>query len=147
VQTITEFQGSYRFLSNFYPCFIKLEPDQLFYPSVEHAYQAAKTLVTAQRDTIRCADKPGYAKRLGRMITLRKDWEQIKLDVMYELLSQKFNYPDLGAKLLATGDTDLVEGNHWGDHFWGVCRGKGENHLGRLLMQVRHDLKQRKGQE
>lgn len=62
---------------------------------------------------------------------------------MSGLVRQKFNhrYPELRTKLLSTGDLEIIEGNHWGDTFWGVCNGTGENHLGRILMQVREDLR------
>ena len=79
----------------------------------------------------------GRAKRLGR-VELRSDWEEVKIEVMREVLRCKFSQnPDLKAKLIATGDAELIEGNNWNDRFWGVCRGVGQNHLGRLLMELR----------
>lgn len=138
-KTIGHFAGEFRFLSNFYPCTIEYE-DSL-YGSVEHAYQAAKTLYPEERHTILMAPTPGYAKRLGRQVRLRVDWEQVKLDVMLELLRRKFAKEPLKGKLLATGDARLVEGNTWGDRFWGVSYGYGLNHLGNLLMRVRDECR------
>lgn len=137
--SITEFQGPNRWLSNFWPAQVVFAG--ISYPTVEHAYQAAKSDVQSEREAICLAKTPGDAKRLGKRVTMRKDWNAVKLDVMLDLLRQKFAIPTLRAKLLATGDLMLVEGNPWGDYFWGVCRGKGENHLGRLLMGVRSEIK------
>jgi ribA/ribD-fused uncharacterized protein len=139
MKTIDSFSGSYRFLSNFWLIPIRL--GGVVYPSTEHAYQAAKTLDNEARAAIAAEPSPGRAKRLGSAVALRDDWEAIKVDVMLACLRQKFSRPDLREKLLSTGDTVLVEGNHWGDTFWGVCRGVGENTLGRLLMQVRDELR------
>ena len=73
---------------------------------------------------------------------LRPAWDDIKLNVMRDLVWRKFSEdPELRAKLLATGDAELVEGNAWGDTFWGVDQsGKGENHLGKILMETRTRL-------
>ncbi len=137
---IDRFDGEYRWLSNFHPVSVMFE--QREYRSVEHAYQAAKTLDISQRARIQQAATPGLAKKIGRAVTIRSDWPESKLDVMLELLNQKFNSerPELRALLRATGDRELIEGNYWGDTYWGVCRGKGENHLGRLLMLIRSEL-------
>ena len=135
---ITSFDGPHRFLSNFHPCGVTLGGER--YPSVEHAYQAAKTLNDIGRETIRCCKSAGAAKRLGRCVSLRPGWDKIKLAVMMDLLRQKFSDPELKRLLLATGDAELIEGNTWGDTYWGVCDGKGENWLGRLLMQAREEL-------
>jgi hypothetical protein len=81
------------------------------------------------------------AKKLGRKCTIREDWDYIKLGIMDQILRAKFEQnPNLMAKLKATAPKELVEGNTWGDTYWGVCRGRGENHLGRLLMKIRDDL-------
>jgi ribA/ribD-fused uncharacterized protein len=140
-----EFQGEYRFLSNFYPCTIRL--DNVDYPSVEHAYQAAKTADKGEREIIRTAATPGKAKEFGRKVTLRPDWtEDIKINTMYMLLMCKFkNSDDLTVQLLETEDRTLIEGNNWGDTYWGMVDGKGENWLGELLMLVRAVLKQHFG--
>jgi len=146
--TITEFQGEHRFLSNFW--YVTVIYDYEIYPSVEHAYQAAKTLDMEDRDYIRHLPKPGDAKRAGKNIVLREDWDQVKLLVMKNLVWQKFQYPGLKSKLLATGDRALIEGNRWHDNFWGVCSCGvcqntkhiiGHNYLGRVLMDVRSKLR------
>jgi len=136
---IKEFQGKYRFLSNFVDAPVQL--DGFWYDSVEHAYQAAKTLSEVEREVVRKMDKPGDVKRFGKKLTLRPDWESIKLGIMLDLLRQKFSDPTFKRCLLETGDQELIEGNKWHDTFWGVCNGVGENHLGKLLMQVREELK------
>lgn len=136
---IEKFSGSFRFLSNFYPAPVSMRGE--IYPTTEHAFQAAKTLDPAERKTIRSASTPGQAKRLGRTVALRSDWEEIKLDVMAACLRAKFSREPLRSRLLATDKATLVEGNEWNDTFWGVCRGVGENHLGRLLMEVREELR------
>ncbi len=137
---ISAFAGQYRFLSNFYQSVVRM--DGVDYPTVEHAFQAAKNPSAAYRERVASAREPGHAKRLGRMVMLRADWEHVKLDVMLALLRIKFyRGGDLADRLLATGDHELVEGNTWGDAYWGVCNGVGENHLGKLLMQVRGELR------
>lgn len=136
---IAEFKGRYKFLSNFWPCEVWLETK---YPSVEHAYQASKTFNISQRKEIKDADTPGKAKRLGKKVDLRSDWEFVKLEVMYDLVMQKFfNNEELMWKLLDTDDEELVEGNTWGDTFWGVCNGAGENRLGKILMRAREEIR------
>jgi ribA/ribD-fused uncharacterized protein len=138
-EPITSFTGPFRFLSNFY------EADVLFegavYPSVEHAFQAAKTFDEDERQTIRLQMKPGDAKRRGRNLKLRDDWEDVKIQIMEQLVLDKFvRHEPLRAKLLATGDRQLIEGNNHGDRFWGVSGGQGENWLGRILVRVRAHL-------
>lgn len=135
---ITSFTGKYAFLSNFYPCVI--EVDGCRYPCVENAFQVCKTANKDERLTFLTLS-PGAAKRAGRKVTLRPDWEAIKVDVMWGLLTQKFSKPELKQMLLETKRQRLVEGNHWGDTFWGVCRGQGSNHLGKALMTVRAALR------
>ena len=132
---INHFDGEYGWLSNFYPHPVRYEGMQ--YPTVENAFQAAKT---AKRDFFKTCT-PGQAKRRGRTVPLRADWEDIKLEVMHGLLVQKFWVKTpLAKKLLETGTQELVEGNTWGDTFWGICEGKGKNNLGKLLMKVRSSL-------
>ncbi len=126
-KAIDRFDGEYRFLSNFY-----IEPDGTH---VEDEYQSAKTDPPAVE--LRTMF-PGAAKRAGRKLKLRDDWDSVKVQVMADLVFWKFqNHPELLEKLIATGDEELVEGNNWGDMFWGACGGRGLNHLGRILMQVR----------
>lgn len=137
--TIDSFTDDYDFLSNFY--MVDIEYEGITYPSTEHAYQAAKSLNVKVRETVRDADTCGRAKKLGRKLTMRKDWEYVKLKVMLDLLRKKFAVKEMGDKLLATNDAKLVEGNTWGDVIWGVYKGKGTNWLGRILMTVREELK------
>lgn len=149
---ITEFQGKYRFLSNFWICDVVY--DGLTYPSSEHAYQAAKLpkedrsmLAKGPRQLI-AYQAPGKAKKLGRHVKLPPDWDKKKIDIMREILYSKFTGNiDLKEKLLATAPLELQEGNRWGDKFWGVDLryGYGENHLGKLLMELRYELQQTTG--
>jgi ribA/ribD-fused uncharacterized protein len=75
-------------------------------------------------------------------VKLRSDWTEIRLEIMEKIVRAKFwQNPHLARKLVATGDQKLVEGNRWNDTFWGVCRGVGENHLGKILMRVREELR------
>lgn len=114
--------------------------DGLEYPSVEHAYQAAKTLNVYERDRIRKCRFPGLAKAAGKSVTLRYDWDSVRLSTMEHLVRQKFSAQPLRQQLFETGDAELIEGNTWGDTFWGVFNGEGENHLGKILMKVREEL-------
>lgn len=139
MKTISRFRGEYEFLSNFYPCRVTL--DGLEYASVEHAYVAAKSLDPEFRERIRNTMSPGLAKRMGRTVVVREDWDDVKLRIMSDLLKQKFECLDLQRKLVATDGYFLVEGNNWGDIFWGVDDTKGgKNFLGVLLMNIRDDL-------
>lgn len=135
---IDRFQGEYRWLSNFWPVDILFEGQM--YPSVEHAYQAAKTLDLDERRRIALLKRPGDAKRAGRYLTLRADWTEAKLKVMEELLRCKFANEALRKKLRATAGMLIMEGNTWGDTYWGTYDGKGDNHLGKLLMKVRTEI-------
>lgn len=141
---IVTFDNEFAFLSNFFPARVTF--DRLSFPTVEHAYQAAKTLDSSWRKRIRTAPTPSKAKRLGRKVPLRPNWETVKVDVMLELLRQKFAAPEMKKLLLETNNQMLVEGNTWHDNFWGVCRcgecSSGQNRLGRLLMEVRDELMQ-----
>jgi ribA/ribD-fused uncharacterized protein len=139
ITVIDKFDGTeYAFLSNFYSSPIQYEG--IVYPTVEHMFQALKALDVETRKKIANAATPGQAKRLGRSVALRKDWEEVKVDVMRTALQLKFSNPALRAKLIATGDAELIEGNTWNDRFWGVCRGTGKNMLGLLLMELRCSL-------
>jgi len=135
---IGEFRKQFYFLSNFFASEISYGGKA--YPTAEHLFQSLKTTDPQLREKIRLAEKPGDAKRLGRALALREDWESIKLDVMREVLRRKFSNPSLKERLLATGSAELVEGNTWNDTFWGVCDGKGENWLGKLLMELRRQF-------
>jgi ribA/ribD-fused uncharacterized protein len=132
---IDSFTGDHRFLSNFYLCTVRYLGQE--FPSVEHAFQAAKATNSTDRERIRKCLTPKDAKRLGRVIKLREDWESVKIAHMEMFVEEKFKEPELRQWLLATGDAELVEGNSWGDRFWGKYNGVGENHLGRILMKAR----------
>ena len=136
---ITEFQGEHRWLSNFWPTIVIYEGG--FYPSAEHAYQAAKTLIPAARELIKSCSTPGRAKRVGKQILTRPNWERIKLSIMEEIVRAKFSKTELREKLKATHPAALIEGNLWNDTFWGVYRGHGYNHLGKILMKIRDEIK------
>ena len=138
MQVIDSFRGEYSFLSNFHKC--RVEFEGMVYPSVEHAFQAAKNPDPEYRSLIATVGSPVTAKRMGKKTQLRPDWEEVKDGIMYELLKSKFSDPVLREKLLATGEAELIEGNNHWDRFWGVCRGEGLNKLGKLLMQVREEL-------
>lgn len=147
--SITDFHApGNEFLSNFYPAPVAL--DGVTYPSVEHAYQAAKTTDAKQREPFsRKLVTPGQAKRMGKAVTMRADWNAVKLDVMRDLVKQKFANDALRAKLDDTAGRRLVEGNKWGDTYWGMVMrdGKlvGENHLGKILMEVRDQFSAKPG--
>lgn len=139
--TIDRFVAKYQFLSNFYYAPVKYQGDT--YKSAEHAYQAHKCKYDSDRLRVRDAPTAFGAKRLGRIHTMREDWDTLKLNVMQEIVFAKFvQNPELRNKLLKTGDLEIIEGNTWGDVYWGVCAGKGENHLGKILMEVRRRLRQ-----
>jgi ribA/ribD-fused uncharacterized protein len=135
---INRFVEEFAFLSNFYPSTVYVDGKK--YDTVEHAYQAMKTKDPAARETIRMAATPGVAKRLGRCVGLRPDWEDVKVETMRGLVRQKFENPFLRPQLMATEGAMLTEGNHWNDTFWGVCKGKGRNMLGQILMEIRDEI-------
>lgn len=139
---ITEFRGNYAFLSNFYTAPIVY--DGLHYANNEAAFQAQRTISVKERERFgsKRMSSPADAKRLGKRITLRPDWERVKLLCMYEICMSKFvQHPELRYALIATGDCLLAEGNTWGDRFWGVVDGHGENQLGWILMDIREKLR------
>ncbi len=139
VETIFGFKGDYAFLSNFFISPVMFEG--LKFRTSEHAFQAAKTLDPQERMRILNASSPGRAKRIGRSIKLREDWDDIKLRIMEEIVRDKFyRSKRLTRYLIKTKKLYLVETNHWNDTFWGVCDGVGKNYLGKILMIVRNDL-------
>lgn len=148
--SIDRFAGKHRFLSNFYPTPIRYpvdDPDAPVYRTLEHAFQAAKSVDPDERARVRAVPSPGVAKGIGRHIGSRRpDWSSVRLEVMRELLRAKFSEESLRSRLLETGDAELIEGNLWHDHFWGSCRcprhagTRGLNLLGRLLMEIRGEL-------
>lgn len=138
MNTISNFRGRYFFLSNFYPASIRYGNHTFL--NNEAAFQAMKCPSRANEFYLL---NPSEAKRLGRRVKLREDWEEVKELVMYEICYHKFNQnPDICKMLLDTGDVELIEGNTWGDQVWGVCNGIGENRLGKILMRIRDELKE-----
>lgn len=136
---INSFDGPYAFLSNFYPA--RTEYDGLVFPTSEHAYQAAKTTNPRYREAFtESIIPPAVAKRMAKVLERRDDWDAVKLAVMTNVVAAKFKDPGLAEMLVATGDAEIIEGNTWGDVFWGVCAGKGRNELGKILMSLRRDL-------
>jgi ribA/ribD-fused uncharacterized protein len=135
------FFGRYAFLSNFHPSPIVV--DGITYPTVEHAFAAAKTHNTEIKGRIAQASSPGDAKKLGRGLQLRSDWEAVKDGIMLDLVRRKFAaHPELAAQLLDTDDAELIEANYWNDRYWGVDSktGAGRNQLGKTLMIVRDKI-------
>ncbi|MEZ0230956.1 MAG: NADAR family protein [Planctomycetota bacterium] len=136
---IGSFTEEHAFLSNFHYSVVHWDGRE--YPTVEHAFQAAKTSDEDERRLVREASSPAQAKKLGKKVTLRSDWETVKIDIMEQLVREKFTkHAALRAALLETGERELIEGNTWGDRFWGKVRGAGKNHLGKILMRVREEL-------
>jgi len=145
---IIKFRGEHSWLSNFHDCETPIElpsPDYNKYPTVEHAYQAAKTKNMVFRDMI-SRGTPTEAKRFykNRKKDIREDWEDIKLTVMEYCLRQKYSKelnPKLHKKLIDTGNVEIIEGNQWHDVWWGQCPiGVGKNNLGKLIMKIRGEL-------
>jgi ribA/ribD-fused uncharacterized protein len=140
------FFGDFRWLSNFELCETIYEGD--IYPSVENAYQAAKTndrearrpMMVKQSNDEMIEGK--RARLFGKKAALRPDWEEVKVDIMHSIVREKFyRNPVLKDALLMTNDLYLEETNYWRDQFWGVCKGIGENNLGIILMNIRKELK------
>jgi len=141
---ILGFQDEYRWMSNFYTAPISVTGFD--YQNSEAAYQAAKTINIAHRQQFKDMTG-GQAKRAGRNVILRADWDFVKLEIMELVLRAKFMaHPDLAKKLVETGSREIIELNTWGDTTWGQIRNKdghlvGDNILGKLLMNIRSDLK------
>jgi hypothetical protein len=138
---IKGFFKEYRWLSNFYLC--KVEYEGIVYPSVEHAYQISKAIEKPPENVLNdlLGLSPGKIKNVGRWLPIKSYWESLKVPIMFTLCLIKFSTnKDLKQKLIDTGDAYLEETNTWGDTFWGVCGGVGENHLGDILMTVRRNL-------
>jgi ribA/ribD-fused uncharacterized protein len=139
-KVISSFSGDHSFLSNFYKVSIALDykGSPLIFPSAEHAFHFAKCTNIEDRRKVRAASECGEAKRIGREMCLRSDWEDVKYGIMETIVLRKFlQNKDLALKLIATHNKVLIEGNIWGDRTWGVCRGEGLNWLGIILMDVR----------
>lgn len=151
---IDDFRGPWAFLSNFHRA--PLIWDGIEYPTSEHAFNAGKTLDPDQRRWVATAPTAREAKRRGRSVALRPGWDDhVRYTVMTEVLAAKFGaHPGRADALLSTGDAVLVEGNTWHDNTWGDCRCRraacaepGANHLGRLLMELRAELRGRREAE
>ena len=135
---INRFKGEYFFLCNFYE--IPVSYNGLTYQNNEAAFQAQKTLSQELRIHFTTL-KPDAAKKLGRNVSLRSDWEEVKDQVMYEICLAKFTqHPDLMHRLLLTGNRPLEEGNTWNDQEWGTVNGVGQNKLGNILMKIREEF-------
>lgn len=137
IKTIRSFSGPHAFLSNFYPAPVQWRG--IVVPTVEHGYQASKCALHSHGLNVARQLTPTNAKKAVRSfgVPIRSDWDSIKLVVMWELLIQKFCIPELSDMLVATAKCKLVEENTWGDTYWGICNGRGFNHLGQLLMVIR----------
>lgn len=145
-EMIEKFEGRYAYLSNFWEA--RLEWDagwgEWEFKDNEHAYQASKCARREEAEAIRDCLTPGQAKRLGRKVQLVQYWEAKKEPVMKELQVVKFTtHPDLAELLIGTYPLYIIEGNDWGDMYWGVCNGMGQNRLGVILMEVREEFRQR----
>ena len=137
---IDKFIGEFAFLSNFFN--VPVYYNGFLYLNSEAAFQAQKTLYPSEQEKFSTMN-PSEAKRAGRNVALREDWEQVKDDIMFDVVLSKFaSNPFLKKMLLVTGDEELVEGNTWNDTYWGACNGKGQNKLGKILMKVRSLLKE-----
>lgn len=143
---ITSFKGRYFFLSNFYRRQFRL--NGVLYASAEHAFQTQKPIIYADRVRVHTCNSPADAKALANSVPRKPNWDEIKVDIMKNVLrakfSREFNFQinPLLTFLLNTGEAELVEGNNWGDTFWGQCPlGNGENMLGKLLMKVRSEMR------
>jgi ribA/ribD-fused uncharacterized protein len=139
--TIGPFRDEYAYLSNMFPApfvlphyHLDIEMEWL---TVEHYYQAAKTINPDEIINIRFAPSGKAAKGIGKNVTLIHDWDNIKIEVMEKGLTEKFKIPILRKRLISTDPEEIVEINHWHDHFWGMCNGHGDNNLGKLLMKIR----------
>ena len=131
-----KFRGEYTFLSNMFPCEVLWEGKA--YKSSESVYQMMKCANESDKTMFQGLN--GYqAKKMGRHVRMRRDWNEIKLGVMREVLDAKFDNPWLAEKLMKV-EGNIVEDNHWHDRYWGRCNGEGLNHLGKLLMEVRDAL-------
>ena len=166
MKEIKGFDGEYDFLSNFYEMPVRINVNiyddemkkdtplanlEVVFPTSEHAFHAFKVVndwkSIKQSEVSKFLDfvkfqTPGKAKRAGRSYPIDAErWDAVKIDVMRFVLNKKFSNVILKKKLLDTGDAYLEETNTWGDKYWGVCNGEGDNHLGKLLMEIRDNLR------
>jgi ribA/ribD-fused uncharacterized protein len=146
MKKIDKFKGDFYFLSNFSPYKFR-DKSGVLWQTVEHYFQAMKTVDMVERGRIWSAYHPGIAKKLGRNVELRSDWDILKLDIMIDAVSWKFLQNKDIKKLIAdTKDYILIEGNTWHDNIWGDCscskckNKEGKNYLGKILMSVRKEI-------
>ena len=138
---IEHFREEYAFLSNFWEAPVTYQG--LTYGSNEAAFQAQKCMTEEEKLPF-TEMRPAQSKKAGRRVRLRPDWEEVKVGIMEQIVRAKFTQnEELKWRLIATGEAELVEGNSWHDTCWGVDAktGEGQNHLGRILMKVRQELK------
>lgn len=139
---ILEFKGDDRYLSNFFSA--SFVWNNILWPNAEVAYQASKA-ITAEDAASFLQLTAGQAKSHGREIKIRDDWDAVKFDLMRDIVREKFKQnPELRDKLIATGTSHIEEGNNHHDRIWGVCppgSSQGQNWLGRILMEVREELR------
>jgi ribA/ribD-fused uncharacterized protein len=139
METINGFHGEYAWLSNMWIAPIIL--GHWHFRSNEHAYQAAKSVDSNDWKQIQKLESPYKAKRLGRTFKLREDWLDMRVTFMKHLVKAKFDqHEDLKTRLIATKGMEIIEGNSWNDTFWGVCKGIGQNNLGKIIMQYRDTI-------
>lgn len=161
IEVINCFHEEFAWLSNFFASPIEMPGETFVFATAEHAYQAAKCACVSDQAFIATLTTPGKAKRKAAKLQMREDWEDPvtcvingiqhvgipkKVAVMLDIVTQKFvQNPELAELLIATGDAHIEEGNNWGDRFWGVCEGEGENWLGEILVSVRSNIEAQKG--
>lgn len=136
--TINRFIGEHYFLSNFFPSTLSMNGK--LYPSAEHAYQSQKTKDPVLQEMIRKSIDPMMAKKLGRLIELEPDWNDLRIPLMKKIIKEKFTNPLLRELLKSTNNAKLIHDNKFGDKFWGIYRGAGENMLGLILEEVRDQI-------
>ena len=152
---IDSFSGKYRYMSNFFPARTRIKVKYL-HPNIqkkfrkdydfegttsEHCFQAAKMTNLEDFNRVISVNTPSLANNFGRLLPIRDDWDDIRLEIMYLVVMDKFKRNKVIRELLKrTKEAELIEGNTWGDQFWGVCKGEGKNHLGKILMEVRSKL-------
>ena len=139
---IKEFQGEYRWLSNFWP--VEIEYKGRFFSNVENAFHSEKSNDEKFKDFCASESDPKIVKKAQReMVELREDWEEVKENIMEDLVRIKFQNLEMKEKLLNTGDMEIEEGNTWGDTFWGVDleTGEGKNRMGKIIMKIRDEVK------
>jgi len=135
------FNGETHPLSNFYPA--KINVDGKIYKTAEHYYQSEKATNTMDKSRVMQAESPSNARRIGKQIKKRADFDEIKDIIMYKGVKAKFTQNvEVKAYLLATGDRYLIEDASFSP-YWGTgYNDMGENKMGKMLMQIRDELKQ-----